>query len=319
LERRKRPGFGGTTARDPKQHGQAIQTKVENVIAAQKKRMPIAGIEPALILKIRTTSTISEQDWAKLDLTLLASDREKTLVLFADDGELTEFKKRILAYQEDPPAGQKNPAYNALLGAIEDVGELTGVDRIGSALRENGFQEPASFTDHDIYTLDIELWQPERDKADLFVHWVTRRAVELDGIVISEYRGNAITLVRIRGSGKVFREILELPEVAEIDLPPQPELSDQDVHGITVANIGDVRGPPEGATTVGIIDSGVSSGHPFLEGGVSAALACRMNWVTLMSGDTERLFLASQPSGTLERCLKGARSPLASIWLVRAS
>jgi hypothetical protein len=270
LPRRK---FGGGRAppRDAKPHGAAIQKNLDTVIAAHKRRPTIADIDPALILKIRTAGPISEDEWAKLKLTVLASDPDKTLILFADDNELQEFKRRLIAYRRDPPAGQKHPEYAGFVGAIEDVGELTPADRIGPTLRAEGLKNPNDFKDSDIQIIDIELWQPSQDKAQIFTYRVARRLDELGGTLINEYRGNAATLMRIEGNGQVIRGILDLPEIAAIDRPPVPDLLEIAFLDLTIDDIGAVEAPSVDAPTIGIIDSGITAAHPLLQPAVTAS------------------------------------------------
>jgi hypothetical protein len=270
LPRRK---FGGGRAppRDAKPHGAAIQKNLDTIIAAHKRRPPIADIDPALILKVRTAGPISEEEWAKLKLTVLARDPDKTLILFADDNELQEFKRRLIAYRRDPPPGQKHPEYAGFIGAIEDVGELTPVDRIGPTLRAEGLKTPNDFKDGDIHLVDIELWQPSQDKAQIFTYRVARRLDELKGTLINEYRGNAATLMRIEGNGQVIRGILELPEIAAIDRPPMPDLPEITFLDLTIDDVGAVESPSPDARTIGIIDSGITAAHPLLEPAITAS------------------------------------------------
>jgi hypothetical protein len=88
LERRKRPGFGASGGRDSKIHGPKIGGEIDRVIDRQKRRPKIADIDPAFILKVTTVSNVSEDEWAKMGLTVLAIEPDKTIILFANDIEL---------------------------------------------------------------------------------------------------------------------------------------------------------------------------------------------------------------------------------------
>lgn len=270
LTRRKHPfPGGGAQGRDQKTHGRGLQAQIETVVKLNAARPVIADINPALILKVHTSGIVSEEDWARLGLTVLASDIEQTLVLFADDNELQEFHKRVTAYQGDIPEGQKHPQYAALVEAIETVGEISPTDRIGPVLRAEGIQELKDFEIANIQTLDVELWQPSDDDVQLFVFRVARRLEELGGTLVNEYRGSSAVLVRVQGDGDVIRGLLELPEIAVIDRPPLPDLPSIDAHGLTIDEIGPISAPPFGAQTIGIIDSGIAAEHPLLKQAVS--------------------------------------------------
>lgn len=94
LNRRKR-GFGQASGREPKTHGAKIQSEVQEVLKVHRAKPKIADIDPALILKVETTGNIAEEDWARVGLTVLASEPGQALILFADDTELTAFQERV--------------------------------------------------------------------------------------------------------------------------------------------------------------------------------------------------------------------------------
>ena len=119
LDRRKRAGFPQSEKREPKAHGPKIQAEVQQVIDKQKTRPKIADIDPAFILKVVTLGVVSEEDWAKMGLTVLAVEPDKTTILFASDAELQAFKEKVVAYNGEKPEGQKNQPYAGLVEAIE--------------------------------------------------------------------------------------------------------------------------------------------------------------------------------------------------------
>lgn len=263
LERRKFGG-GSPPKRDARVHGAAIQQELETAIENQKIRPAIANIDPALILKIKIAGPVDEKDWANLGLTVLASDPDKTLVLFASDSQLVEFRRRVVAYQQEPPEGNKHPQFSGFVSAIEEVGEIAARDRIGPVLRNQGINEPADFPPDRREVLDVELWQPDSETARIFTYRVARRLAELGGRLINEYRGPAAVLMRVEGDGNAIRALLELPEVLMIDRPPEPDLPDLAAIRLDVGDVPEMGAPPVGALTIGIVDSGISAQHPLL-------------------------------------------------------
>ncbi len=270
LERRKRPGFGPSGGRDSKVHGPKIGGEIQEVIDRQKRRPKIADIDPAFILRVTTTSSVSEDEWAKIGLTVLANDPAKTIILFADDVELKAFSQKVEAYNGEKPEGQKNAPYAALIDAIESVGELTGEDRIGPVLRDEGYEKPDSFTESQ-ETLDVELWPVAGLTADVFVRRVSVALEQNGGTVISVYRGRSALLMRVRGSGQTIRALLDLPEIASVDRPPEPDWPELIASDLTVENVPSSEAAEKGAVIIGIIDSGLSSEHPFLVGSVAGS------------------------------------------------
>lgn len=271
LQRRKRGGFAGFTKKDYKQHGASIDQKITDAIEAQKKKQKIAEIDPSLILKIKLDAPISEEEWSRVGLSVLATDQDQTLILFADDNELQTFKARVAAYRSGPADGKKNPQYDGFVTAIAELGQIDSIDRIGSVLKHSGITLPAHFSAKDSYLLDVELWQPSPEMAEIFTYRVATKLKDLGGKVISEYRGNAALLLRIEAKGEAIRGILELPEVASIDYPPLPDLPPEDLSEFTVEGLPNVLPPGDGAGAIGIVDSGITSAHPLLETAVIEA------------------------------------------------
>jgi hypothetical protein len=111
LERRQH-GFGKVPARDAKVHGGALSSSIDAVVASRQAKPKIAEIDPALILKVQTTGQIPEETWNAVGLTLLADEADQSLVLFASDTELKEFRRRLAEYLKDPPPKQKGSAAN---------------------------------------------------------------------------------------------------------------------------------------------------------------------------------------------------------------
>ena len=264
MDRRKR-GFGQASGREPKAHGAKIQTEVLEVIDRHKARPKIAEIDPAFILKVVTTGIVTEDDWAKLGLTVLAIEPDRTIILFANDAELGAFKERVAAYNGEKPEGQKNQPYAGLIEAIESVSDLTAEDRIGRVLRSEGYATPLSFTD-ERQILDVELWPVADFNADLFIHRVTASLEQNDGTVVSTYRGSSALLMRVECAGDAIRALLELTEISTIDRPPTPDWPELAASDLTIGNVPNPVAAPVDSITIGIIDSGLTSAHPFLVG-----------------------------------------------------
>jgi subtilisin family serine protease len=269
LVRRKRPGFP-SEKREARTHGPKIGAEILNVVEKHNARPRIADIDPALILKVETTGSIGEDVWARLGLTVLAIEPNKTVILFANDAELAEFRQRVEAYGGEIPEGQKGAPHAQIVDAIESVGELSAVDRIGPVLRSEGVIAPEMLA-NDVQTLDVELWPVSDITAQLFIHRVTRILQDHNGDVISEYRGSSALLMRVSGSGQALRAMLEMPEVASIDRLPEPDWPDLDVHRITLDTTPVPAPADDNSIVVGVVDSGLTSEHPLLSGSVVAS------------------------------------------------
>src|SRR5690348_14245465 len=111
LERRKKPGYGQRITKDVPQQTERVRLAVDEALAVHARiRANIA--DPALIVRVRTSGLVSEEEWTRAGLDVLGHDANDAVVLFSSDAELTEFRRRLAAYAAGIPEGQVNPSYN---------------------------------------------------------------------------------------------------------------------------------------------------------------------------------------------------------------
>ncbi|MFP5237642.1 MAG: S8 family peptidase [Acidobacteriota bacterium] len=264
VERRKRPGFGKTPTRDITEQTTRVRKAVDDALESLTE-LRASYVDPALIIRVRTSGVIPEEEWLRAGLTVLGHDDLNAVVLFASDADLTEFRARLEAYAAGVPAGQQNPAYNALIASIEEFGPLRPEDRIGSGLRDEGFDRLESFAEDRSFTLDVELWEVGTQE-DRLTH-VDRLSASLrehDGDVTDQYVGVTFTALRVSGLGGAVRYLLQNPLVRIVDLPPEVDLEVSAMLETTIANLGAIEPPDEDAPLVAVLDTGVNSAHPLL-------------------------------------------------------
>ena len=93
-----------------------------------------------------------------------------------------------------------------------------------------------------------------------------------DGAVHDTYIGPSITVMRVEATGHALRPLLGVPEVALIDIPPEPDLEAQPMVDTDAGTAPTVVAPPDQAPVIGILDSGVND-HPMLDGLVVGRLS----------------------------------------------
>ena len=310
MERRRHGGGGGAPMRDPDGHSRKLRNELDAAVAEQQRRRRPEFVEPSLILRVRMTGMTLEDEWERLGLTLLASDADKTLILFASNDDLQGFRERLAAYARGVPLGQVAPSYAGFINRVEQIGAVEPRDRIGTRLREEGFTEADDFGLDRQFLVDVEFWDLGRRelrtrKLDQTADYIDARG----GEVLDRYVGPSITMLRARLNGMVIRTLLSTEEVATIDLPPEPDVATGEALDLTLADLPDLAPVPENAPVIGLIDSGINA-HPLLDGvlvgaiGVPAALGgaddfghgTRVGGVALF-GDLR----AQLANGTLER------------------
>ncbi len=265
MERRK-TGFPSPTPSRGGGYGGRVRRQVEEAVRTQQESRPPQFVDPSLILRVRMQGMLLEEDWQALGLTLLSSDDDRNIVLFSSEGDLSAFLQRLEAYDGPIPEGQRGRRYEGFVTRIEDVGTLRPHDRLGIRLREAGLTEAEDLVSDEVYTVDIELWDfggraARERKAGEIEDFINGSEAE----VFDVYIGPSITMLRVRAPGRVLRPLLAVPEVAFIDLPPEPDLESSDFVQMSLEDAPEILPLAAGAPVIGVLDSGLNE-HPFLEG-----------------------------------------------------
>src|ERR1051326_3470719 len=108
LERRKQGRGGPPPARDRGQHSTKLRDELDAATQEKRRRRKPEFVDPSLILRVQMTGALLEEEWERLGLTVLSSDADRTLVLFASNEEMQELRARLDAYQGGPPPGQRH-------------------------------------------------------------------------------------------------------------------------------------------------------------------------------------------------------------------
>lgn len=199
FERRKHGGGGPPPDRDRAQHTTKLRDELDAATQEQRRRRRPEFVDPSLILRAQMTGALLEEEWERLGLTVLSSDADRTLVLFASNEEMRDFRARLDAYQRGAPPGQKHAPYNSFVAGIESIGSVEPRDRIGPRFREEGFTGADDFVPENSYLVDIELWDlGERRLRERKIGEVVRYVEARGGEVLDQYVGPSISMFRSR-------------------------------------------------------------------------------------------------------------------------
>lgn len=276
FERRKKPGFGSAPKRNSQQrvtHGTSLISQLDSTVAHIRSKRKPGNIVPSLIMKVKYEGSAADEDWERLGLHVLSHDEDRTLVLFSSNDSLLSLKERINAYSGPIPADQKNPPYNNFVGNLTSIETISANDRLGIRLREDGFVSLADFDEDEFYLIDVELWDfGTRIDREAKIEAIKNIAIANEGEYIDSYVGPSISLLRIKCNTACLNEILEIPEIYTIDIPPSPDVETGRYMEINLENAHEVNDAYEDLPVIGIIDSGVNN-HPFLEGALIGGIS----------------------------------------------
>ncbi len=245
-----------TPPRTREEQGLSLQVAAQRVVDETRRQPRPQGIDPALVLRVRTVGSVSEEDWRRAGFTVVGIDSERTLLLFSTDEELTTFRDRVEKFRTGEIA-KKNPPYNWLAFVDPDsLAPLGPEDRIGPYLRE---LIDAGGPDPDVeYRLDVELWYlGTNDATQQKVEEVERFVSARGGRITDRLMSGGTCLLRARIAGRHIREMLEIRSVAQLDQPPRLAYSVLEVAATRVDHLLPISSPPSIAPRVCIIDGGV--------------------------------------------------------------
>jgi len=263
---RHKSGGGSPPKKNNIDHGRGLGDKIEVVIRSFTDSLAVQPPEfnPAFIFKIKIDKgDVSDDDWRKSNLVVLSEEPDGAVVLFSPD-QLAEFRNRVATYGGTIPEGQKNPSYAWIASLAEEM-ELWGREnRIGRKLRNT---EIDPNTD---YYLDVELWvygleDDKRRRIDSLEQFVNNHG----GRITDRYVGDNLFLARVKVTGAVLDQMLEIGDIREIDLPPEPAIGIPEYYNSQIDNFPNpLDRPADDSPGICVIDSGVATGHPFLENAI---------------------------------------------------
>lgn len=229
------------------------------------------AIDPKLILVIELNRKVSAEAWRTADLVELEAIGRGAVVAFSSDPQLGAFLERLAKHRAAEPS-EKDHLFGAdLFDAVESIRRYGREDRLAKRLVE-ALDGGADAT----VAADVELWHPG-DDVERAEQW--RLDVEAavsgadDGAVVDRFvdHDNGIMLLRVRASAELIADFAEIDEIATIDLVPQ---APETLRSAPDADLGDVppwEPPAADAPLVAIVDSGVNSSHPLIDGALYLA------------------------------------------------
>jgi hypothetical protein len=253
-------------------HGNALAASTNAVIAEQRDRAPVLGVDPRLIVVVETNRSIPDSDFRPAGLRVVDASSSRAVVAFADDPQLAAFLDRLGQYGAGPAAGQKNPSFIGFFDAIDGIRPYGRDDRISDRLKD----AMASAAADSMLLIDAECWYPGTSaEADTWLDEVALAVGSAGGLAGARYINAdvGLAMIRLRVPAGRLPEIGDLDVIATLDLLPAPPLWWSELATKSADDLPDIPAPSPDAPIVGLIDSGVRSAHPLLAGSIVDAVA----------------------------------------------
>ena len=298
--RRKRAFPIQAPSREPETHGQSLRESIESVRREFKGASETRPTEfdPALIFKIRLTQPVDEAEWRKSKLTLLGTEPKERIVVFADDVELTEFRRRLDEYSKGVPEDKKGPSYR-FFSLIEGFEPWSAEDRKGRLLAAETICAEES------YLLDVEVWYKDRETARGYLNQIQAFVTAHGGEYLDDFTGASLAMARIRVTGKLLQDLLKVEIIYRIDFPPQPTLRYLEVFEKSVEDFPPIPMPPPDSPSICVIDSGIFRGHPMLGPAIGETIPVPDRLETGLDDHGHGTFVAGIALyGSVEECVR---------------
>lgn len=281
LDRRKlTPNFGGRPHRGTrKAFAGALLSCIEEIVAAAEALpAPPAGIQPHLVFRVPLAPKASPHAviplLARMGINVVGIDVDNAVIAFHHDSDLVSFKEAIAAYAAGPKSGinekTEEPYKTTQWDGLEwiepaEMRAWSRADRIGIRLAAIIGADAEGVDVSAIYVVDIELWH--RGTNDLAVDAVTEVRTVINARkdrLTDSFEGELLCLARASVKGSTLIELLDLPIVAEIDIPAQPIFDRRAADKSVDRDFPPPPRPPADGPSVCVVDSGINSGHPLL-------------------------------------------------------
>lgn len=239
---------------DPSAHGRRLQERLKSAI--EQTDEDVGGFDDRRLFRFTVTKGLDPDTLKNIshEIEFVSQEGDEIVVAFVSTAALESFEARLTSL-----AKGERVKYKQVLYALQGFDRWSPKDRTGWALDHEGFpdQEP--------FVLDLELWpiedhQDEREKLlATFETWLNKNNME----IIDSVKQPGLSLFRVRCNRQQADFILQHRDIRSVDLPPKYGL-DLRLLRPDIEDFPEILPPPENAPGLVILDSGLTTGHPFL-------------------------------------------------------
>ena len=246
--------------KNPRAFGAALGERLSS--ARERAGQDLGGFDDRRLIKLELDSRLDPDALKNIarDIELVSQEGESVVLAFATETALAEFEQRLATL-----ARGGRTTYLNVLYALKGFDAWTEADRMGWALRQEGWPQQESFS------LDVELWPvglaTERERLwQAFEAWLADEGIEkLDAV-----KQAALLLYRVRVTREQAGRLLRHRDVRTVDLPPRWGL-DIRMLGLDLQDLRPVPEPPPQAPGIAVLDTGILQNHPLLAPAVGDA------------------------------------------------
>lgn len=253
--RRVAPGFGRTPSRNPRRHGESLQTQLATTPFVTT-RPTVDGVDARFVFKIKSDAGFPDDHMLNLrQLDVLGTDDDSTYFVLAEDGGRA-FAAALERYSQGEDVEGGSGELKSLYNKIDSI-ELYGpADRTGPGIPDL----PTAGS----VLIDVTIW-PSNDfnEASHRLALLELRVNELLGEVTARSVIPRFTVARIRIDASAVAPLLDLYVIESARTPPVPFIDPSDWRDIDAENI-DIDWVD--SAPIGLLDDLPSTSHPLVDG-----------------------------------------------------
>jgi subtilisin family serine protease len=257
-------------------------TELEQEAGATPPAAP--EIQPHLVFRVPLAPGASSDAVAEkleaIGLHVVSIEPDRAVVAFHDDQNLSAFRDAMTVYEAGPGTNPrtrqpyKTTSYDVFEYVEADQMKLwSPQDRIGPRLAHKIGSDGSGLDDNATYVVELDLWHrgttqladAGRREIEQLVSATRRNDVDR---VVDWFIGEYMCLVKAHVRGSTLKKLLDMPIVAEIDLPPTPVFDAVQTGRADKRNFAQPPQPSLDGPRVCVVDSGIAAAHPLLASNV---------------------------------------------------
>ncbi|MCG6202326.1 S8 family peptidase [Psychromonas antarctica] len=261
-QRRSRNGFGSKIkCENPAKHGKKLQQQIisfQKVLSTQ-----VGGDSSRNLIQIKLIEKMNFENISKHGISIIGQQDETVYLAFADEKQLNEFNSRLAKLVDG-----EYISYPDLLYAIDKIEAWSTEERKSWAVKQFGFPN------EEIFRLDIELW-PIGDRGSLnrdkllsdFVAWLKVETIS----TLDKVDRDSLIMFRVEVTNLQAEKLLNHKDIRQVDLPPKTGIKFSQLNVDVNILPKELNKPPENASLICVLDSGVNTNHTLLQGAIGDA------------------------------------------------
>jgi hypothetical protein len=246
---------------NPPAHGKKLQQSLES--ALEQVDEDIGGFDERQLFRFDVSKGFDPEMLTRIspEIEFVSQEDDEVIVAFVSSAALESFEARLSSLVKGD-----HVTYKSVLYALQSMGRWTPKDRTGWALASEGMP------DQDTFVLDIELWpiedrQEEREELwKSFETWLSEHEI----VAIDHVKQPGLSLYRVSCNRQQANLMLNYRDVRSVDLPPRYGL-DLSIISSDIQDFPQIPSPPNNAPGLVVLDSGLTTGHPFIAPAVGDA------------------------------------------------